>query len=204
MRWRRDPCEPEHSETQVQCSVTDGHGFATERLSLRSLMETDLDELVVALDDPEARAWQGWTQQSRAEMRESFQVRIGVAARSEILVMVERASGSIIGFRGWSASRNRTCLVGTAISARFRGRGLGTEELIATVSFLHHHVGFRVVAGFTDRTNAASRRQMEKAGMVAVSWPYEGGPLPNGRVPDATGYASKVTRPHRRCGLRVG
>src|SRR6516164_156681 len=56
--------------------------------------------------------------------------------------------------------------IGWRLSARFWNRGLATEGAAAVLAFAHNSLGLKQVVSFTTTENVASRRVMEKIGMI--------------------------------------
>jgi RimJ/RimL family protein N-acetyltransferase len=56
--------------------------------------------------------------------------------------------------------------IGWRLSARFWNRGLATEGAAAVLAFAHNSLGLEQVVSFTTTENVASRRVMEKIGML--------------------------------------
>jgi RimJ/RimL family protein N-acetyltransferase len=59
--------------------------------------------------------------------------------------------------------------IGWRLAARFWNRGLATEGAAAVLSFAHDNLRLEEVVSFTAAENVASRRVMEKIGMISRS-----------------------------------
>jgi RimJ/RimL family protein N-acetyltransferase len=171
----------------------------TDRLVLRQFTEADLDNLVELDSDPEVMHWvNGGRPTPRAALRDDLSWYIGYYERYPgfgFWAANEKSSGD---FLGWFHFRPQpgvdVNLTEPELGYRLRksawGKGYGTEGARALI-----HRGFadprvqRVVAS-TDAINIASRRVMEKCGMVLVRTFF--GPRPDdpdGAVLEAVEYA---------------
>jgi len=56
--------------------------------------------------------------------------------------------------------------IGWRLAARFWNRGLATEGAAAVLAFAHNNLGLEQIVSFTVVENSASRRVMEKIGMI--------------------------------------
>jgi RimJ/RimL family protein N-acetyltransferase len=102
-------------------------------------------------------------------------------------MVYERSTGDLVGRGGLSRMRpyvrpttdidallddptwRRTPLeVGWAVTSRFRGRGMAVEIGQAALELASDELGASRVIAFTERHNVASRRVMEKLGMLCV------------------------------------
>ena len=185
---------------EIWCTETT-HGFRTRRLEVRLATRDDVEAIVDLQDEEEARRWQGWTNWTRDRMRQRVRRDITASPRRlQFFSIVQRDGGAIVGSRLVSFAPG-CAVVGTTIARDSRGQGLGTEELRGLLRFLHRHVGVREVRAATDRENQASRRQLWSAGMQPVEGAVVHIELPDGRVPDAVTYRSRVWFPRRSCVL---
>jgi RimJ/RimL family protein N-acetyltransferase len=146
----------------------------TERLVLRDLAETDLDELVELYNDPEVmRFLNGGRPAARQHLRD--------VELPRLLRLFDRYGGpghwaaeARQGgqFLGWfaleplGADRPDEAELGYRLRRSAWGRGYGTEGSRALVHKGFTELGLRRVIAQTMAVNAASRRVMEKTGLV--------------------------------------
>ena len=153
--------------------------YTTEQLILHYVTEDDLTEV--------ARTWPSDHHPlSEKEARDAISYMQGNCARNTkgsichlcLAVCGKDDPSTIMGWCGLDGSRNHTePEIFILLDEEYRGRGHGTEcvkELlrIATEDFSLHSVH-----GGCDRNNLASRRAMEKGGMVQYGMEDNGDPL---------------------------
>ena len=76
-----------------------------------------------------------------------------------------------VGFHG--APRDGVVEIGYGIAPEWRGQGLGSEVVMAFVAYAFTLAGVRRVTAVADPANVASRRALERAGLV-IDGPAEG------------------------------
>ena len=183
----------------VQCLAQGGHAFETERLRIESQRSDDLDAMIAAMDDPEARSWEGWTTFGHHDFVRTATLTDERRRRGdENLVIRDKSTRQVIGARWVHRIRDDGCYIGTVIAAGWRGKGLGTEELTATLAFLHGHLALRLVFSETEVGNTASQRQMTKAGMTQMP-SGDMRTLEDGRSVQTVMFRSRVNKPVGSC-----
>lgn len=182
----------------------EAHGFRTERLDVRTLAADELAR-VVELVDPEVRRWQGWTGLDGGAIETAYRDRFtGPIRNASQLVVRDGTTGEIVGSRSYTTAHDTasTCETGGWYVASARGKGLGTEEMQAFVDFAHFHLGFGVVRALTNVDNVASRRQIERSGLIELLTD-DGRPLEvtlsNGEVVNSAFYEHGTSFASRRC-----
>jgi RimJ/RimL family protein N-acetyltransferase len=149
----------------------------TDRLILRQFTEDDLEHLVELDSDPEVMHYiNGGHPTPRDVLQEDLTWYIGYYTRSPgfgFWAVIEKSSGE---FLGWFHFRPDPHSGGnpaeTELGYRLRksawGKGYGTEGSRALINKGFIELGVRRVVASADADNIASRRVMEKAGLVLV------------------------------------
>ena len=151
-------------------TVWAGHPLLTARLRLRPFVEADLPRVVALLDDwdtvrhtaniphpygeADARAFLALMAGKRAGG-------LGVA-----LAMERSVDGSVVGCVGFGLEHDGTPEIGYWVGREHWGDGLATEAVRRLVRHLFADLGFERVWASTHPDNPASRRVLEKAGLV--------------------------------------
>lgn len=149
----------------------------TDRLILRQFNAADLDNLVDLDSDPDVMRWiNGGRPTPRDTLQEHLAWYIGYYPRFPgygFWAAVEKSSGDFLGwfhFRPQPGDDAR--LDEPELGYRLRksawGKGYGTEGSRALIRKGFAELGVRRVVASTDALNIASRRVMEKCGMVLV------------------------------------
>ena len=149
-----------------------GVAFETPRLLLREWRESDRSPFAEMNADPEVMRYFPSTL---------------TAEKTDALLEWIRAHFERHGFGLWAAELKETndfagyiglavpsfeahftpCVeIGWRLAARFWNRGLATEGASAALTFAHSRLGLDEVVSFTVAENIASRRVMEKIGML--------------------------------------
>ena len=143
--------------------------FSTERLEAEPLdLAAHEGELAALHADARVMKTMGGStatpEQSRAWIERNL--RHGEEAGLGIFVFRERGTGAFVGrgaLRRIEIGGAEEVEVGYALAAEQWGRGLATEMAAALVAHAEGH-GFSALVAYTEPTNAASRRVMEKVG----------------------------------------
>jgi RimJ/RimL family protein N-acetyltransferase len=141
----------------------------TERLLLRRFAWADVDSLLALHNDPEVmRFLNGGKRTSREEVEREYREHF---ARDSYWAAVEKATG---GFVGWFAFHPTEgggpegYELGYRLERSAWGKGYATEGSLALIRKGFAELGVRRVWAQTMAINLASRRVMEKAGLVYV------------------------------------
>lgn len=161
----------------------------TERLRLRSLLESDIDDVLASCVDPELQRWiplpapgEPYTR----ETAESFCLRIAPAIRTggdgQHWAMVDKETGRFTGSVAllrtqWPAMVTE---IGYWVSPWGRGKGYATEAVVA-VSRWALNQGFQRVELKAAVGNTGSRKVAEAAGFVPEGTERNAMPLHEGR-----------------------
>ena len=148
----------------------------TERLTLRQLAEEDAERLVELDNDPEVMRYLNGGIATPRELIEreilprflSYYSRYGGFG---VWAAIEKASGAFIGWfslRPPDESRLDEVELGYRLRRPAWGRGFAAEGALALIRKGFTELGVQRVTANTYEHNSASRRVMEKAGMVLV------------------------------------
>lgn len=172
----------------------------TERLTLRRFTDADVDHLFALHNDPDVmRFLTGSTPDSREEVEREYRDRF---AGPGYWAAVERATGAFLGWFAFHPTADRDpgeVELGYRLRTAAWGKGYATEGSRALIRTGFTEPGVRRVWAQTMAVNLASRRVMEKAGLVLarVFHPEWEDPLPgteHGEVEYALERAEWVRR----------
>jgi RimJ/RimL family protein N-acetyltransferase len=149
-----------------------GVAFETDRLLLREWRETDRGPFAAMNADPEVMRYFP----SRLTVEETDavleRIRLHLERRGFGLWAAEvKETGEFAGYIGLAVpsfeAHFTPCVeIGWRLAARFWNRGLATEGASAVLAFAHGGLDLEEVVSFTVTENVASRRVMEKIGMI--------------------------------------
>ncbi|MFB8764838.1 GNAT family N-acetyltransferase [Nocardiopsis alba] len=162
----------------------------TERLRLRSALESDIDDVYASCTDPGLQRWipipapgEPYTRESAEHFCLSLAPSIRTSGDGQHWAILERESGRFVGSMSllrteWPAMVTE---IGYWISPWGRGRGYATEATVA-VSRWALDQGFQRIEIKAATGNTASRRVAEAAGFVAEGVERNAMPLHEGRA----------------------
>lgn len=106
----------------------------------------------------------------RAELTAAAHARASPHGAFGTYQVFRRADGVVIGDVGFEGPPDETgaVSVGCAISEDARGQGYGTEALAALLAWVREQPGVTCVLADTTRSNLASQRLLERAGLTRV------------------------------------
>ncbi len=146
----------------------------TERLILRRLQKSDVDDVFAYASDPEVARHVMWNAHASREESEIFlrmvvgQYRRGAEAPWGIVLKEEDRIIGTCGFITWHPAHARA-EVGYAIGRHYWNRGYTTEAVWAVLAFGFETLGLYRIEAICKVPNVASARVMEKLRMT-----YEG------------------------------
>jgi RimJ/RimL family protein N-acetyltransferase len=167
------------------------HRVETGRLILRPFAAGDEEGLFRVISDPEVVYWQGYPtepEDQREFARDWFE-KITTVGRLDLhLAVCDRWTGEMIGLRSVAPAKFQeqpgeplvSCATGSSIMAGWRERGLGKEELRATLRLITEHLGYVNVFATSEVVNHRAIRQYESAGFKRATTTADH-TLPNGR-----------------------
>jgi RimJ/RimL family protein N-acetyltransferase len=144
----------------------------TQRLLLRPWCEEDLEEVLRLWTDPVAVQYT-WRQPPARERAAAEGARILSVWRDHGFgpwAAIERASGAWIGKLGpdvledWPDEHNIE--VGWVLDRAYWGQGIATEGALASIHYAFAELKLEQIISVTVPANTASRRVMEKAGLI--------------------------------------
>jgi RimJ/RimL family protein N-acetyltransferase len=158
----------------------------TERLVLRGITESDLDDLVDLNGDPEVmRFLNGGKPMPPAEVRDRILPKmLAYNARTDGFgrwATVEKATGDFLGWHHFGPTGEMPpgeVELGYRLRKSAWGKGYGTEASRALVRKGFTELGVRRVVAFTMTVNTGSRKVMEKTGLSYVRTFFEDWPEP--------------------------
>ena len=141
----------------------------TERLVLRAMGEHDLDGYEAMFSDERVYQWFGGQVVDRADMWRSIAMHLGHWALRGYgqWSLEDRETGELVGRAGlWQPEGWPGLEVGWAVAPALWKRGYATEAGAAARDWAFEHLGVDELISVTLPHNAASRRVMEKIGLV--------------------------------------
>lgn len=144
--------------------------FETDRLILRRLEESDVDEIFAMRSDAEVMRFIR-APQNRVESVNWLNLvssrwsseRIGFCA------VIEKQSDKFVGWCGlWQLKETDELEIGYAIAKEFWGKGFATEAARAFIQYGFERLKPDKIVGVAEPENLSSRRVMEKLGMTFV------------------------------------
>jgi RimJ/RimL family protein N-acetyltransferase len=130
-------------------------------LVLRPLVEADAPALVTAIgDDPDLDRWTRIPFPYSEEDARAFLA----STEESAFVILDRATGEILGGIGARAQEPAIVEIGYWVKAEARGRGVATRALVLVARFAFDELGAARVQLRTEPDNVGSQRVAEKAG----------------------------------------
>jgi len=151
----------------AQTTVTNSAFIETERLRLRMLRDSDLDNLASLFADPDVMRYVGNGQPTdRIEAEKALASIIAHWDRHGFgrWAIEEKGSGEFVGYGGLRSLRGTPEVV-YHLAKRYWGNGFATEMARASLRFGFTEKGFDRIVAIAKPENAASIRVMEKVGM---------------------------------------
>lgn len=143
----------------------------TERIRIRSIRPTDLDDFFAYRSDPEVCRFQGYDpikyDDARDWIAEMQDGSFGVPGKWAQLGVEHKASGRLIGDIGLKSESDRRIVeYGISFSREFQGQGLASGALAAVLDHLFRERHIHRVVGLVDVENASCIRMMERLGFT--------------------------------------
>ena len=149
----------------------------TERLILRDLLETDVEDYFEMDSDPEVHRYLG---NNPIKTREQALENINNIRKQYLengigrWATIEKSSGTCIGWSGlkfitedWNNHINFHD-VGYRFMPRYWGKGYATESTKAALEYGFNTMGLTEIIGTANEDNKASRRALEKCGLTFI------------------------------------
>ena len=152
----------------------DPHGsaeIATENLFLGKYRPEDAEDLYKEFGcDPAMYRYSGWNPYATPEMaKETVERFIESYSDPHFYGWAIEWDGYFAGTVGAYDYKDDTVEVGFSIAREYWGKGYAAEALSAVLDHLFDHEGMKCVTAWCSSENIASRKTLEKAGMVLVS-----------------------------------
>lgn len=148
----------------------------TNRLVIREWRDDDWVVIYAMSREPRITRYQSWLRlEDEAHARRWVQAAIHhnnlVPRRAYNMAIVEKHSGTVIGWLGWGLAEesDRTVGFGYALQLAFWGCGYMTEAVQAMVAWVFRHANVDQVRSSCAASNVASARVIEKAGLQRVA-----------------------------------
>lgn len=161
--------------------------FETTRLFLSPVRPADRENLLALERDPEVMRFLGGVGPAREDGADDGAGYLMPRGREDdVWAAVERSSGAFVGWFSLRRVREGVAELGYRLRRDAWGRGYASEGARALIARGFAEMGFERIVATTMALNAASRRVMEKAGLVYVRtvhkpWPD---PLPGSELGD--------------------
>jgi len=143
----------------------------TERLVIRPIVESDLDDLFEYHSDANTVRYIPWEVRTREDVAEWFERSLGWTGLERegdnlVLGFADRDTNKIIGQLNAHlvSLRNSHLEFGYVLNPKFAGRGLAAEAVTAFINYLFSDLGFRRLVAVIDVRNRNSIRLVEKLG----------------------------------------
>ncbi|HEU5056543.1 MAG TPA: GNAT family N-acetyltransferase [Kofleriaceae bacterium] len=140
--------------------------LTTPRLRLRSYREADRDEFVELFSDPVVMAHVGGALGPEEARRMFAAILAGTHRRALAAWMVERTDGGRVGHAALLRGEADEAELGFVLRPDSWGHGFATEIARALVAAALAHLPGRPIIATVDVDHVASRRVLEKAGLV--------------------------------------
>lgn len=185
---------PGSSPALFAATSTDCPVLETERLVLRPLVSSDIDDVFAYCSDPAVGLDAGWAPH---RTREDSRMFVEVIARDpHVFGMFERVGketiGPCIGSIGLIADpkrRNPDCLMlGYALARTAWGRGYATEASHEVLRYGFEELGLGMISCTCYSTNERSRHVIEKAGFIREGTIHAAETAPDGLMRDLETY----------------
>jgi RimJ/RimL family protein N-acetyltransferase len=188
------------------CRKTGLHIVKTRRLWIVSARRCDLAAFEATGSDPAAQRWLGWPsvpphpavpgpvdlplRQSRGILlpKQHQLYFAGIDRKSMHLVTAVTVYEAADGYLE----------IGGHVAEAHRGRGLGTEALVAACDLAHHHFGIATLRAGCETTNVASIAWLRTSGFTQIAGPATHR-LPGGREIQTLWWSHSSPRPRLRC-----
>ncbi|SFK33286.1 ribosomal-protein-alanine N-acetyltransferase [Halobacillus dabanensis] len=144
--------------------------FETERLVLRKLTLSDLDDVYAFCSNPKVAHPMTWEVNDSKEMTNEFlqSVIAGYAKGESAEWAIQwKETGKVIGivsFLDWS-NKHKCLEIGYFLSEDYWGRGIAPEALKNLITYGFHELDCNRIEGRCDTDNIGSQKVMKKLGM---------------------------------------
>lgn len=144
----------------------------TERLLLRPLRPTDLDDMYAIQSRADVTRYLYWEPRSRDEVRLSLQERMTedrLTKEGDCLSVgaQRRSDGRVLGYLNlwWRSVEHRQAEIGFVFNPDFHGRGYASEAAAALMDVAFRALSLHRIYGRTDGRNVGSAGLMRRLGM---------------------------------------
>jgi aminoglycoside 6'-N-acetyltransferase len=146
------------------------HPIRTDRLVLRPLRSSDIDDVAAYQSIPDVVRYIPWTVKDRAAAITHLAIRSDqtrVESTGDNLALAMELEGRVVGDLTfvYRSPENRHVEIGWVLHPHFQGRGLATEGARALLPLAFDGLGAHRVTATLDARNTASARVCERLGM---------------------------------------
>jgi ribosomal-protein-alanine N-acetyltransferase len=142
-------------------------GFQTARLTLRPIVLTDAGPIFDGYaQDPDVTRFMTWKPHTHVEETRSYVARCLEATASRTYILVNPASGKLLGAFELRQPGPHRCGYGYVLARPAWGQGLMTEALAEAAGWALRQPDIWRIGDVCDVENLASARVMEKAGLT--------------------------------------
>lgn len=143
----------------------------TDRLILRPILPRDARDMFEYSRDPEVTKYLTWEPHTNVRYTKRHIERIGEAYREGIFydwALELKDGGKMIGTCGFTSFsfNDASCEIGYVLNPKYHGMDLATEAAERVIRFAFERLSASSVCARCMKDNIASRRVMEKCGMV--------------------------------------
>ncbi|GAB3251214.1 GNAT family protein [Nocardioides dilutus] len=143
--------------------------FETGRLTVRAMVDADVEPFVAYRSDPDVARYQSWQdyslEQGRALVAGMQDLRPGLPGEWYQFALVD-ASGDLVGDLAAcvDADEHRQLEVGFTLAPEHQGKGYATEALRGLLAYAFDTMGMHRVVAVTDADNAAAAALFTRVG----------------------------------------
>jgi RimJ/RimL family protein N-acetyltransferase len=143
--------------------------FETGRLTVRAMVDSDVEPFVAYRSDPDVARYQSWEdytlEQGRALVRGMHELQPGIPGEWYQFAVVD-AAGDLVGDLAAcvDADEHRQLEVGFTLAREHQGKGYATEALRGLLAYAFDTLGMHRVVAVTDADNAAAAALLARVG----------------------------------------
>jgi RimJ/RimL family protein N-acetyltransferase len=154
----------------------------SDRLILRSFMDSDLHDFVAYRSDPKVAIYQSWHDYDlaagRAFIAEQLAGQPNVPGTWYQIAIERRADGCLLGDLAWHTplDQPQQAMIGYTLASQYQGMGFASEAVTCFLDFLFHRMEKHRVYAETDSRNLGSVKLLERIGfrreghMIQSEW----------------------------------
>lgn len=143
----------------------------SERILLRNINITDLDDFLYYRSNPEVATYQGWepfNKEDAATYINIYKDNVpGIPGDWCLFAIIHKDDNKLIGDCSIRLNKDepRIAEVGCSLSPDYQGRGMAKETVSLVMDYAFNELNVHRFVGITDAKNEASLKLMERLGM---------------------------------------